>query len=195
MQLKRIYRPDSLSPWQKRRDEFLKANIAEAIEKNNDQSARGIVERKSSAQLRRELADRFISQNSLPPIQHIEVEQHPRNGIWNISKKLLEEGMADGWLSIQDGKVVIRTADGEPDVEYQILRRPGHYCCYCGEKLQNSKSAPEHIAQHEGEAYAKRDPDGSLPDDFDPTDQFTRDQLNNPSGWGLFNEFRCERIV
>lgn len=44
---------------------------------------------------------------------------------WNVSPKLVNAGIADGWISTGGGKITINAVNG--DFVYNILRGPGRY--------------------------------------------------------------------
>lgn len=74
---------------------------------------------------------------------------HPEQ---NFSGKMVARGIADGWLSIVRGILVLH-ADPE-DLTYKILRGPGRHCLHCGAVIENDpkgNSAREHMAkEHPG---------------------------------------------
>ena len=124
-------------------------------------------------------------------VSHIKVLEEPRNGTWNVSPRLMNGGLAEGWLSVGGGVITLKTAEREPDVQYKITREPGHYCVYCGERLGNSKEGAVHVLKHKDEKLATLTEAGKLPENCTPQ---MIDQINNPAGWGKFNHFVCERV-
>lgn len=44
---------------------------------------------------------------------------------WNVAPKILNNGIAEGWISTAGGKITIKAEGG--DVVYKILRAPGRY--------------------------------------------------------------------
>lgn len=124
-------------------------------------------------------------------VSHANVLEEPRNGRWNVSQRVINKGLTEGWLSIGDGMITLKTADGTPDIQYRITREPGHYCVYCGERLGSSKEGPAHVATHAGETLTTLTEAGKLPEDCTPQ---MIEQINNPSGWGKFNHFVCVRV-
>jgi hypothetical protein len=90
---------------------------------------------------------------------------------WHPSQRVIDGGTAEGWLSIADGKVTIKTAPDADDHVFEIAARPGFYCCHCGELLQaGNEAAQAHVAEnHSGE----ESPDPSNPAGY-RQDNFTR---------------------
>lgn len=101
-----------------------------------------------------------------------------------FSGGLVEAAVAEGWMTVGQGKVVIHCALPAPtgesfhpaDLTYRIVRIPGRYCCHCGEKLPDDATgelARAHVAR---EHAGQRSPD-----------------RENPSGYGMVNAYECER--
>ena len=92
-----------------------------------------------------------------------------------FSPNVIAGGIAEGWLDASDKTITIHTTDG--DLVYNIVKKPGRYCCHCGEKLQDDatgETAREHVAKkHAG----KQSPDPE-----------------NPSGYKMQNFTECEVI-
>lgn len=87
----------------------------------------------------------------------------------NFSRQLVEKAIAEGWMSLGKGRLVLHAAEG--DLDYEVKRMPGTYCCHCGEKLPESKTAQAHVAEkHAG----KTSPDRS-----------------NPSGYAVTHAYEC----
>jgi len=132
-------------------------------------------------------------------VSHVVVRHESKNGIWNVGHRTIDKGLAEGWLAMGAGKIVLKTAAGEPDVEYRILRAPGYYCVYCGAPVDATKrgltaAGKAHMATHAGETLASFSAAGKLPKPLADLSQHEIDQINNPSGYAKFNDFRCERI-
>lgn len=88
----------------------------------------------------------------------------------NFSSKLVSTAVADGWMSLVKGQIVLHAREG--DLTYKVLRSTGHYCCHCGERLPNESDARAHVAaNHAGE----KSPD-----------------KNNPSGYKLIDGYETE---
>lgn len=89
----------------------------------------------------------------------------------NLSPRFIEGGVAEGWLSMGKGKVVLHGEDG--DVVYRMERIPGYYCCHCGRKLDDGPGGQVHVAAaHKG----TKSPDPS-----------------NPAGYRRDNFYACVR--
>lgn len=63
-----------------------------------------------------------------------------------FSTGLVQQGIAEGWLALDGGRIIIRAANGA--YAYRILRGPGYYCCYCGASQPGSLEAQAHVATH-----------------------------------------------
>lgn len=88
----------------------------------------------------------------------------------NFSPRILERGVAEGWITMGEGRILLRS---KPPVAYRIVRTPGYYCCHCGKGLDDSPAGHAHVdAAHAG----KRSPD-----------------LSNPAGYRKDNFYACLR--
>jgi hypothetical protein len=59
---------------------------------------------------------------------HLEIQHVVEvGGTQHFSPKLVERGAAEGWLTMGGGKIVLKTAEGEPDLEFAIIAPPGRY--------------------------------------------------------------------
>lgn len=43
---------------------------------------------------------------------------------WHISPRIMEKGVAEGWMSVSKGKLTLHTEDGQDDVVYDIVAPP-----------------------------------------------------------------------
>jgi hypothetical protein len=87
----------------------------------------------------------------------------------NFSPDLLQQGVAQGWISLPKGKVVLHAQGGV--VTYVIKRGPGYYCCHCGKSVDDAITARAHLeVEHRGEASPDK---------------------QNPSGYCRLNHFEC----
>lgn len=68
----------------------------------------------------------------------------------NFSTKIIEQGVAEGWLSLGQGKITIKAEGG--DVSYTIERAPGYYCCHCNEKLDDGTAGAAHVSEEHKDA-------------------------------------------
>lgn len=117
MLLKRHYDPAALKSWKKKQAAAIKNKIAALVEQ-------GISESAATKTLREQYAD----EHGLPKISHVEVKRAGK--AWRPSKKVVEQGAADGWMSIADGKITIKTGPDDPDVNFKIVERRAHdYDC------------------------------------------------------------------
>lgn len=107
-----------------------------------------------------------------PVVSHLRVRRITKR--WFLTPDRLEDGAQEGYFSVKDGQLSIKTAEGEPDVVYKIVRGPGWYCCHCAKKLSDSVEGAAHVkAEHAGV---------TSPDD------------NNPSGWSRDNHYTLEWV-
>lgn len=100
--------------------------------------------------------------------------------IMHFTQDWINQRVAEGILSVGGGKLVFKTAEGEPDVAYKILAGPGRYCCHCEEALGSQKEAQAHVAEkHAG-----------VPS---PDLRTLHGKLHgNPAGYRQDNFFNCE---
>ncbi len=78
-----------------------------------------------------------------PRVDYIKVlRSNPR---WHVSPTLVERSMAEGWLSVDEGKMVLKTGKGESDLVYMIERPPGLFCCECDHALDDQHRARRHV--------------------------------------------------
>jgi hypothetical protein len=83
-----------------------------------------------------------------------------------FSQRVFDGGIAEGWLSVERGKVTIHGDDGNR--EYVIVRTPGYYCCHCDASLPDAAqiispgftSGMKHVRDEHGDAPS--------PDPFNP---------------------------
>lgn len=91
--------------------------------------------------------------------------------VQHFSPRIIEQGVAAGWLSMVDGLLTVNGHDGP--VVYRIERTPGYYCCHCQAKLSDQTEARAHVTADHGGAAS---PDAS-----------------NPAGYRRDNFFACVR--
>lgn len=70
---------------------------------------------------------------------HVTVKHTGTGQAQNFSHRLVEGGVADGWIEVGDSQLVIKT-DGEP-LRYALNRTPGYYCISTGERIPVSAMA------------------------------------------------------
>ena len=106
------------------------------------------------------------------PFDHIEIKHTGLTAEQNFSTRLVEKGQEEGWIRIEDGKLLLY---GEPEtLIYTIVRRPGRYSCFDGTKLPDDEkgtAAREWIAAHH--------PNEPSPDPA------------NPAGYECINYYEC----
>jgi hypothetical protein len=109
-------------------------------------------------------------------LSHLDVlEETPVGEEWHPSPRVIDRGLAEGWLSIGGGEVRIKTAPDVDDHVFKILAAPGVFCCHCGAKLDaGNEVAQAHVAdEHSG---------ADSPDE------------SNPAGYRYDNFTRLERV-
>ena len=148
MLLKRHYDPDSLKDWLAKRDAEVGPKVEGIVE------ATGMTE----AAALKLLNNQYSDAHDLPAIAHIEVKHVGARQ--NLNQRFLDKGIVQGWLSIADGKITIRTAESDPDLVFTVERVPGHYSCYTGEKLNGQEEAKAHVAQQDGDSPDEQHPAG-----------------------------------
>ena len=76
----------------------------------------------------------------------------------NFTPRLIDGGVAEGWLTVERGKIVVR---GENQtVTYRIVLPPGYYCCHCNRAVDDGPAALAHIDERHGGAAS---PDANNP--------------------------------
>lgn len=96
-----------------------------------------------------------------PKLKHIEVKHTGVSAEQNFSRRLVEQGVAAGWMTLSKGKLVLHVKP--EDLTYTIMRTPGHYCLHCGEVLTSDslgEAARLHIAAKHADA---KSPDAQWP--------------------------------
>ncbi len=107
-----------------------------------------------------------------PVVSHVEVRTRPKE--WRPSTKIIDKGIAEGWLTLDEDIVTLITAEGEPDVKYKVIAPPGYYCCHDGEPLPGEKEAQAYVKQN----FAGKD---------SPSKQ-------HPAGYARHNFYMLERL-
>jgi hypothetical protein len=70
---------------------------------------------------------------------HVTVKHTGSSQAQNFSHRIVEDGVADGWIAVGALHLVIKT-DGEP-LRYDLKRTPGYYCSSTGERIPVSAMA------------------------------------------------------
>lgn len=146
MLLKRHYEPDSLRDWLETRDAEIGPKIAGVVK------ATGM----TAPAARKLLNNQYSDANDLPDIEYIEIKHCGDKQ--NLNQRFIDRGIAEGWLSIGEGRISIKT-DGEPLV-FNIERVPGRYSCYDGCKLNGEAEAKAHVAAQDGDSPDPAHPAG-----------------------------------
>ena len=151
MKLKRHYDPEALATWKDERDEIVDAVLSVHADVLDDLGIPFDVARKHAQH-------KYVDVHGLPKISHVEVlhvgeRQH-------INQRFIDNGVAQGWLTLGDGKLTFKTAADEDDFVLEIARVPGFYSCFTGEKLGGEDAAKSHAAAQHGESPDPQHPAG-----------------------------------
>lgn len=107
-----------------------------------------------------------------PPLKQIHVKHTGTHPEQQFSRRLVDAGLHEGWISLGQGKLTLHTAEG--DLAYTIVRVPGTYCCYCNLALGDDPSGVtgrDHVAlMHAGESC---------------------DDQDNPAGYRVTHAYEC----
>ena len=118
---------------------------------------------------------------NLPPVSHFTVEHTGTHAEQNFTEETVRAWLASGAAQIADGKLTLRTEDGQPDLEYTIKRVPGHYCCHCGAELEDANVVRDGVSG--GTLHVRTHAvDGKVPKSPDPS---------NPAGYERLNHYEC----
>jgi hypothetical protein len=121
-------------------------------------------------------------------VSHVSVVHTGTTPQQNFSGRLVDAGLADGWLAISGTRLTIKT-DGEP-LGYTIVHPPGVYCCHDGKPIALSQRArderlrdPTHakLAASEARAYLEKH---GFAGKASPDPQ-------NPSGYRVADHYEC----
>jgi hypothetical protein len=122
-------------------------------------------------------------------VSHVSVVHTGTAPEQNFSGRLVDAGLADGWLAISGTKLTIKT-DAGPLV-YTIVHPPGYYCCHDGKPITLSQRArderlrdPTHakLAASEARAYLEKNGFLGKPSP-DP---------QNPAGYRVADHYECK---
>jgi hypothetical protein len=88
-----------------------------------------------------------------PKVDALDVRHTGTHQEQNFSRRLVDAGLAEGWLSLSKGILTLHTT--QEDLTYTILRTPGLYCCHCdaalGEDASGAAGRAHVAAVHPGE--------------------------------------------
>jgi hypothetical protein len=122
-------------------------------------------------------------------VSHVSVVHTGTSPQQNFSGRLVDAGLADGWLSISGTRLTIKT-DAEP-LGYAIVHPPGYYCCHDGKEIKLSQRArderlrdPTHakLAAAEARAYMEK---AGFAGKASPDPQ-------NPAGYRVIDHYECK---
>ena len=127
-------------------------------------------------------------------VTHVNVLSHSEK--WRPSTKVIKLGQAEGWLSLVDGKITLRTGPDDSDVVYNVVAPPGSYCCHCGEPFdavalkavgEDDVSVSEFVV-----AVQKKVTELAKSHVASEHDGKKSPSSNNPSGYAIHHFFMCE---
>lgn len=103
--------------------------------------------------------------------------------LWRPSKEVVLKALEDGWMRFDQGKLVVKTEHGSPDLVYTVLFRPGMYCCHCGAPLSKTDPNTEMPAAHLDRVhFGKKSPDPQNPGGYRILHSYEL-QLVEEAGW------------
>ena len=108
-----------------------------------------------------------ILKKNIPPVVGVQILR--ANDRMHFSPRLIEQGSIQGWLTLSDGKLIIKGQDNK--VSYKIEHTPGFFCCHCEKPLGDGSSGAIHV---QGFHKNKKSPDPG-----------------NPAGYRKDNFFDC----
>ncbi len=89
-----------------------------------------------------------------------------------FTQRTLDQGFMEGFISIGNGQIIVKSKPN--DVVYNIISKPGHYCCHDGCFLESEQVARNYVAEN-----------------FNGVE--SPDQ-NNPAGYRKDNFYFCELV-
>ena len=95
----------------------------------------------------------------------------------HFSPELVLSAIADGWMTMADGKITLKAEDG--DVVYNIRRVPGYYCCHDGATIVDAG-----IRLADGRTVGQKYVADHFPDAASP-------DPGNPAGYERIHYFDC----
>lgn len=99
----------------------------------------------------------------------------------NFSPKIVMKGMVEGWLTMAGDKITILAKP--ENVVYDVIRKPGAYCCHCGEELEQGEAFNEDGSKTTpGATHVKQKHAGA-----------TSPDPNWPAGYKVENHYTCKR--
>lgn len=96
-------------------------------------------------------------------VSHVNVSD--KNVYHNFSPRFIVRGVQEGWITFTRDTLTIKS---NPPVVYTIVRGPGHYCCFCNEKLGDSTDGKLHVetVHNKEELTDSTHPSGFRKDNF-----------------------------
>lgn len=95
------------------------------------------------------------------PVTGLDVKHTGTHPEQHFSRRLVDAGLREGWLSLRKGMLTLHTAQG--DLDYTVQRMPGLYCCHCDATLDDDptgEAGRAHVAAMHADTAS---PDASNP--------------------------------
>jgi hypothetical protein len=106
------------------------------------------------------------------PVKSLTIKHTGVHAGQNFSRRLVDAGVAEGWLSLRGRTLTLYTEQDE--LHYSVLHMPGTYCCHCDQRLDDDPSGAssrQHVETMHAEA-ASPDP-------------------NHPAGYRVTHAYEC----
>jgi hypothetical protein len=106
------------------------------------------------------------------PVAGLEVKHTGTHAEQTFSRRFIDAGLAEGWVSLSRGALIIHALDG--DFTYTVARMPGSYCCHCDAPLADDPSGALGRAHVEANHAGVPSPD-----------------VTNPAGYCVTHAYEC----
>lgn len=103
-------------------------------------------------------------------VDHVQVRRLTKTQ--KFTQRVLDKGFIEGFISIGNGQIIIKSQPD--DIVYNIIRRPGYYCCHDDCLLEDEQAAKKYVSDN----YAGAESPDS----------------NNPAGYRKDNFYFCELV-
>lgn len=104
-------------------------------------------------------------------LKHIEVKRLPKDGKQRITRKMVDRGLEEGFISLIKGNIIFHTV---PELIFKVIHSPGIFCCFDEKRMGDQKEA---------RAYVKANFAGQESPD-----------KNNPAGYRDSRSYACELV-
>lgn len=114
-----------------------------------------------------------------PPVHRVSLKHSGVRAAQNFSTRLVEGGIAQGWITLGQGKLVMHTPDGEDDLEFTVERGPGYYSAFTHEPIADANRVVSAGLTLGMQFVQAKHPGEKSPD------------ASNPSGYYRLNHYEC----